>query len=648
MMRESKFWIPVALAALAASAAWTRLRGLGHAAFGSDYMEFYRWVLMERPIADLWKNPPWMNQIPLNETLPLLLVKLGLPPTPFVVRLPFALMGLLALFFMARFAWKRFGPASSASVLLLGVFNPFYLFFSRTSYYYAGAACWSAAMFAAFWTPAADLVSSKRPRGRSLLWWFAAAVIACHMHMSVWVVTGLQAVLLLGLGLRGLRRAPSERHRFLVHFAIGAVALAAFMSRWVFRAVSEVLKISSGEGQHIGSESSREFLRLLPAFFAGERAVAVVLLLVFLALCAAALVRPHADRGRYRALFGLAALHLLALMLYIAFIGGGIAKISYFSPVWPLLILALGVGAERGAHALCAGRPVPRAALTAAALGAYLALTAPAARAIMALNGKLSPYYAVIHWSNANLPDGTPVLVDRWLTSWNQLAVHGPVDVAYTFPVPTGPEHPQWKVFRADFFRRYPGAAMLKLASSPVEDAAGVWDFLDETFARKVSFTNAAARTMRRLQVYPTVKYRADTHDFSVAEIYYNTTEDLVRAARAAGRPTLRLYGDGWGFAKPGWRQGHFEDYRVLGKQAAVSLFNLTEKPVRGRLVVEAATADRPKIARVAGRALSFSPNRVTRQDAALDLQPGENVISLTSPDSTPLFVRDLRWEPGS
>jgi hypothetical protein len=63
-----------------------------------------------------------MNQIPLNETLSLLMVKAGLPATPFVVRLPFALMGVLALFFVWRFVRGRFG--SSVALLVLQVCRP--------------------------------------------------------------------------------------------------------------------------------------------------------------------------------------------------------------------------------------------------------------------------------------------------------------------------------------------------------------------------------------------------------------------------------------------------------------------------------------------------------------------------------------------
>ena len=254
---------------------------LGYAPFGTDSMEFYKLALRNQSIVEFWKNPPWMNQIPLNETLSLLMVKIGLPATPFVVRLPFAVMGVLALFFVWRFARLRFGAGAALLVLLLAVFNPYQIYFSRTAYHYSGAICWSAALFLGFWSMLEFFQRNEAPRIKQLMWWFLAAAAACHMHMSVWIVAGLQGLLLLVFG---FRLKGSDRRRFLTKFSVGAVLLGLLMFRWILRAVQEVLKVSgeNGGGQK-GASASAEFSRLLPAYFAGENSFAVALLFVFFA-----------------------------------------------------------------------------------------------------------------------------------------------------------------------------------------------------------------------------------------------------------------------------------------------------------------------------------------------------------------------------
>ncbi len=131
-----------------------------------------------------------------------------------------------------------------------------------------------------------------------------------------------------------------------------------------------------------------------------------------------------------------------------------------------------------------------------------------------------------------------------------------------------------------------------------------------------------------------------------VTRIFYNTTEDLIAAAQRNGRDVLRLYGAGWGYAKPGWQQGHFEDYRILNQAAGIDLYNLKEMPLSGTLEISAATADKPKTVSVNGVTTGFASGRIRTWTVSLTLQPGENVILVTSPSGDPLFVLDIRWKP--
>ncbi len=618
---------------------------LGAAPFRSDTMEFYKLALRNQNIVEFWRNPPWMNQIPLNETLSLLLVKAGLPPTPFVVCLPFALMGVLALFFVWRFARRWFGAGAALLTLLLAVFNPYQIYFSREAYHYSGAVCWSAALFLAFWSIKETLQRNEAPTKKQLGLWFLAAVAACHMHMSVWVVAGLQGLLLL---IFGLRLKGADRNRFLLQFSVGGLLLGAVMGRWVFRAVKMTLDFSQSGAKQLGTDARAEFIRLLPAYFAGENMFAVVLLLIFVGLAVFALFRTSDAIRRFRSLVWICALHIAVLMLYVGFIGGGAAKIAYFSAIWPHFILLMGIGSYLGVQALTL-KPW-RTGLVVLLAGGYIALTALPDWAIVHLEGKPTPFYKINNWVLQNLPAGTPVLTDRWFEPWNELAVHNPGGINYTFTVPDEPVDTyrqfNWPATVEQFFEKYPDAAFLELCRGRYEKQLGSWTFPQHYFARVASVSNDAGMVLRRMKVIPGDDFSAANTNRVVVRIFYNTTEDLIAAARQQGRDVLRLYGAGWGYAKPGWQQGRFEDYRTFNQTASVKLYNLKEIPLSGSVEISAVTAQHPKTVSVNGVNTVFASGRIRAWTIPQTLQPGENKIPFTSPSGDPLFVFDIRWKP--
>lgn len=625
-----------------------RLWMLGHAAFGADNMEFYKLALQNQNIIEFWKNPPWLNQIPLNETFTLLLIKVGLPATPFVVRLPFALMGIFALFFVWQFARKRAGAPAAALALLLAVFNPYQLYFSRTAYHYSGALCWSAALFCIFWSLKEKLDAGECPALRSIALWFATASLACHMHMSVWVVAGTQGALLLWIGWRGLRRNLIALKRFAIPMACGAILTGILLSPWIRRALQRVSEASSGGKQLLGADAASEFTRLLPAYFAGENIWAIALLAVFGTFVVVAMLLPSEKRSFIRSLTTIFLLHLGAVVGYIAIVGGGVAKISYFSAVWPMFILVLGLGAAQGICCLVKGKKVAVGVVVLG--GLYLSLVLAPVWAVVNLDGKPTPYYKINSWADSNLPPGTPVLVDRWFEPWNELAIHAPSSVVYTFTVPDDPVESyrrfNWRATAEQFFEKYPQAAFLELSRGKNAPAwGGVWDFPRTNFSRRASITNNAAMILRKFKVFPTSGYAKANSNRVVTTIYYNKPDDLVALAHKQGRSVLRLYGKGWGVAKPSWQRGDFSEYRTFVRSATVVLYNLTDLPIVGNLSVDAATAGRPKTISMAGQTLVFSGGRLSRKQIPLMLEPGKKQVKLSSPSADALFVRELRWD---
>ncbi len=140
---------------------------------------------------------------------------------------------------------------------------------------------------------------------------------------------------------------------------------------------------------------------------------------------------------RFKSLAWICALHIIILMIYVAVVGGGVAKISYFSSVWPNFILILGIGVYLAIQALSS--KIVRISLYTILAGGYIALTIRPDWALIHLEGDPAAIYKINDWVLKNLPEGTPILTDRWFHPWNELAVHNPGNINYTFTVPDEP-----------------------------------------------------------------------------------------------------------------------------------------------------------------------------------------------------------------
>lgn len=687
-MRTSKFLLISFISVLFIGGGLLRLQMLGRAPFPADEIEFYKMALRNQSIVELWQKPPWVNQIPLNETLTLLMVKVGLPPTPFVTRLPFAIMGCLTLVFMWTFARRFFGLGAACVVLLLAVLNPYQLFYARTAYHYAGATCWSAAMFFSFWQIRARLTNGESPLLRQMVLWLLVAVLACHMHMSVWIIVGLQGVFLVLIGFWSLKHDRTARNRFLSWTIASGGVLALIMSRWIYRA----LKMIVNGDEQVGGSAREELIRLFPAYFAGENMLAVLLLLSVAGIAFAAFVLAVRRKSAFAGFGRMAMLHIVALMLYVGLAGGGIAKITYFSAIWPLFIWFLGIGLWQGLEALSAGKRWIQYSALSFTLGAYVVLTLPPDLAIVNLDGKPLPTLKINDWVLQQLPEGTPVLVDHWLHPWNHLAVHNSRGINYTFTVPDEPLETyrllKWRDTAELFFEKYPQAALLEVARGRYDENVGLWAFPEQHFARTVSITNNAAMTLRKYRVYPKSDFATANTNQVVTRIFYNTPEDLMAAARREGRVTLRLYGEGWRFLKPwqpmqGWpdqlmqllwiqagmyrdggksiaalndlqklpqqqamqylNQGHWADYRIPGAQSKLRLFNLTEQDLQATLTVTAIALSGNVRCMIGDKLAVFPQTLMTAWRLPVTLAPGENQIVVAMPMNQFLLVHDVQ-----
>lgn len=666
---------------------------LGFAPFRADTMNLYRAALGGQRIVDIWRDPPWLNQIPLGETLSMLAYRSGLPVNPsFAVRAPFALMGSATLLLLWRFAVRRFGTRAGWVVLFLAILNPYQLYYSRTSYYYIGVVFASTAMIMVLWDIRERLRRGELPYRWQWGAWFAATALACHMHMSAWILAAFQGGALFLFGWNGLKHSLNLRKRFLLHvFTIGFL-LALLMSRWVYRAILEMIKVSNSGG-HLASPIWPELRRLFPAYFAGENLLAVWLLVAVTVVALMALIVSFRRRTEFADFAIIGGLQVLVLMLYVGLAGGGLAKVTYFSGIWPLFIWFLGVGLWQGAEVLSAGRRWVQYGVVGVVLVAYTVLALPPAWAIVNLEGKLIPTLKINEWAIENLPTGTPILVDNWLQPWNQLAIHNADQINYTFTVPDDPIENyralNWRATAAAFFKKYPQAALLEVDPGKYQDKVGPWHFPEQNFARIVSITNTPAVTLQKYCVYPLGRFALkDGKTRYRNRIFYNTTEDLIAAAKRDNESALRLYGDGWRFLKPwqpmqGWpeqlmqmlwlqagmvgdggktvasladlqkipqqqamrylNQGRWADYRIPGARSALRLFNLTENELSATLTVTGIALSGNVRCMIGGEVVLFPQTLMVARQVPITLKPGENEVVVAMPMNQFLLVHDVR-----
>jgi hypothetical protein len=341
---------------------------------------------------------------------------------------------------------------------------------------------------------------------------------------------------------------------------------------------------------------------------------------------------------------GLIIFGFMSLMMSNA---GNLFCLRYYNPLWSvfnllgglgLLVLAEGIAAR----AQAAGWKTFPAGYAAAGLGGILvAFMALPIYWILNLPGNPMPYSMINRWMDAHLAKGTLVIVDRWLEPWNEMKYHAPSNVVATFTVPAEPMEVflkyNWRETVKQFFAKYPDGAFLDLTKSSglcERPEVGYWDWPREHFARHVVFTNEQALALRRALLAPEESYYSADTNRVIAHLYYNTQEDAVNQARAAGASTLVLYGPGWGYEKL-WRQlGDFRDWRELGDKAVLEIYNFTPQTNSVTLLIGGMAVNGSKrvIIGTLGQADFHHLKPVELRREHVPLNPGLNQLVLSDP----------------
>lgn len=590
-----------------------------------------------------------------------------LPINDFIVRLPNALFGILtvgAMYMLGRqLAGRRFGLFLA---LLLAV-NPFHVQLSREAYFYSAMLLGVALQaWAAIW------VWRRRNSTRKYPWWFFVLMalgffLMTYSHVSGWWV-GAPMTLFVGwmLGRRAWRERQTARDFWVWLLPVILIGLPLLFLDWAvpyFLADSLDPESKAQSRLVMGGEDGSIFAILAflwqltrSAAWGATTPRSLFLVLAGVLTLVGLFCRPRrAQRGWIISAFLIAGLgiyymsflaagafdygqrHVAFLLpLYVALLGYGIWRVSAL-PVW------------RGAVKKLARRRAPAYALAAAAI----ALNVYPAWMVNQLAGSPTPYKDIQRWCNTELPPGTLVLADRWFEPWNELRLYNSTNVHFTFTIPNEPPNvytgQNWRATVKEFYAKYPDSGYLYFGGYDTRPEVGPWSWPAEYFRQKKTFTNLAGLKLRNMGL----AYRDDFYEpytnRVVISLYYDTREDALEKARAAGRETALFYGAGWGYDKL-WRQlNDFRDWRVLTNQAVLDVYNLTDHPRQAGVRLRGMAINGGK--RAMGPAGSYHDFRHLQiEEWALppvELQPGLNQITLQDPmwrvSNIPLLVDDVR-----
>lgn len=614
-------------------AAFFRLYHLGAPAFRADTMIFMDFA--RQPIAFWDVFTKWTSTLGMNKTgqfpfavawIKMFLDLTGAPLTPFMIRLPSALWGILAV--LAIYGCGRVLAGNAFALFLAALFalSPFHIGISREAYFYPPLVCGSALLlWAIFLQIKADQDRDLLP-GAFYILLASGFFLTTYSQPSSWSYAFMAVLIILWFQIKnGLQNRRIPRSLLWIALILAVIGIPLLFADW---ALPQMISISTPAHKEYVNRIfgiNREpifFLlaRTLFSFCWGMTSPRILFTVVVLLLSVAATVRL------WRRSFAMPVLFILlagGIVLYVSARYLLVSAVSsrYLLAFLPLYLIWLALGlwftpgnlSKSGCHFHENGNPeqekirnrIPAGAgmtgpigngkfqrwiVAAVSIGIMifaLGLNVWPAWLATQLTGKPIPYWDIVRWCDKNLPPRTLVLVERWLDPWNELRIHNSTNVYFTFPVPSEPkdvfEQMNWPFVARQFMEKFPDAAYLEFSKSERQVKGLVTNW---SFARSVSFTNEAALKLAQLRLAHREEFFDPQTNRLIVTIFYNTRADTIAHARHAGKQYLTLYGPEWGYVKLWQQLRDFRDWRILENQASLDVYNLTSSTNRVTLKI--------------------------------------------------------------
>lgn len=640
------------LLAILALGSYARLVSLDDISLRGDSLHF--WTICRAPDLTAWDTVTQWEQMGVGQPpLPLTVTRwyidaFNLPVTFFTIRLPSAIFGILAIPVMYAIGVGMAGLCGGLLLALLVALSPFHIQMSCESYFYASLILGSMMLFRAF----LDVLQTvENPRRLPASWHasvFVGFLLVIHSQFTGWSAAYLYAACMLGLLLwRWKKRADlAARHDFilaLVLFGIQTVVLV--LAPWgpghvLAKIWSPLKSMYAAVADRSGETAFSMTWKTFAMFGWGMTPGRLLFTLAVTANGIWSLARDPARRLRHAMMGG-----VLVLNFIIFFVSreatASVYESRYVAGLLPIYLYLFG----RGLLDWRWLAPRLRAASATAAVAAAAGLLVYPAYLCTRLTGQPAPYLDIVRWADAHLPKGTPLLFDRWYEPWNEMTAHPSTNVVFTFTVPNEPVETylrnQWRQSAQQFFARHPDAAFVEMARTYYDvPGVGPWDWPRRHFAHEVSIRNEAGVRLRELGLAGRGEYYTVTTNRLIVDIFYNTREDQMRRAQAAGVRVFSWYGKGWWFEKSGpmgmfrLQTPDFRDWRVLNDTAELELINVTTSPIVVHVRLRAVAAGGSKTVRVTPTMTKdFPAGQVSEwRFGPLALQPGINILTLHDP----------------
>lgn len=651
-------------------AAFFRLYRLGEPAFRADTMVFMDFARQPIGIGEFFTQ--WTSTLGLQKTgqfpfavawMKLFLNVTGVPLTPFMIRLPSALWGILAV--LAVYGCGRVLAGNGFALFLAALFalNPFHIGISREAYYYPPLVCGSAFFL---W---AIFLQIKADRDRGLLPGVFYVLLAAGFFLttysqpSAWPFAFIAVLTILWFQIRiawRIRRIPGSLCWIALILAV--IGIPLFFADWALPQMiassspahkAYIVRVFGTEWEPIYSLLARTLF----SFCWGKTLPRILFTIVVLLLSIAVTVRLWRRSLVMPVLFILLAggiiLYVTARYLLVAAVSS-----RYLLAFLPLYLIWLAFGVWFASDALsvikrraCLQRYAQHYGQVAAAVSIgimiiALGLNVWPARLATQLTGKPIPYWDIVRWCDKNLPPRSLVLVERWLDPWNELRIHNSTNVYFTFPVPSEPndvfEQMNWPLAARQFMEKFPDAVYLEFSKAGRQRMGLVTNW---SFARSVSFTNEAAVKLAQLGAAHREEFFTPQADRLINTIFYNTREDVIEQARHGGKQYLVLYGPEWGYVKLWQQLRDFRDWRILENQASLDVYNLTSSTNRVTLKMRGMAMNGMKrVSAADGSASGGESGEKYRDFRHLQLEEWELKDILLKPGFNRIVFSDSLW----
>jgi len=579
----------VVLSFIICVAAFFRLYHLGESAFRADTMIFVDFV--RQPLGPLdffsqWTTTLGMDkggQFPFTVAWTKLFFTItGAPVTPFMVRLPSAVWGILAVLAVYGAGRVLAGNAFALFAAALFALDPFHIGVSREAYFYPPLVCGSALLL---WSIFLQVRAVRDSASLPVIFYVFLAFgffLTTYAQPSSWLFAFVSALIILWFQIKNsMREKCAPRSLVWILLVLVIIGLPLLFSGW---ALPQMIRASSAEHKEyvrrvFGSNPESAFFTMARTLFSfgwGATLSRTLFTIAVVVLGVAATIRLWRCSVIMPVLVVLLGAGMLLFVAARYLLLEQAVSSRYLLAYLPLYLLWLSIGLWF-VPAMLRGRGKILVMLSYIVMAAALVLNLWPAYLATQLTGKPIPYWDIARWCDKNLPPHTLVLVERWLDPWNELRVHNSTNVYFTFTVPSEPQdvfkQVNWPLTARQFMEKFPDAAYLEFSRAD-RDVKGV--VTNWSFARSVSFTNEAGIRLAKMGLAHREEFFAPNANRLIATIFYNSREDVLAHAREQGKRYLVLYGPEWEYVKLWQQLRDFRDWRILERQAVLDVYNLT------------------------------------------------------------------------